>query len=1342
MPENPCYENRSLFSDYYLEHRLTDHPEWDESIEEVYHSFQDLYQRNTELYPKLKGKEAKTEEKFIKPAFRALGYAYEVQDKAESYGELNYPDYSLFGSEEQRQQAEQYLDENEYFNFPIAIADAKYWDRPLDTQSADEEAQLSNRNPSFQIVHYLVATGVEWGILTNGATWRLYSTKARSRVDTYYEVNLQSILESGDEEAFKFFYHFFRAASFVESPETGTTFIGRVFTGSIQYGSELQHRLKELIFDEIFLHLAEGFIEFQRKDGVREIDTAENLDAIYEGTLRLLYRLLFLLYAEARDLLPVQGERGYRKYSMMHLKRRAWKAVREGETLSSVGHDYWNDLQSLFRIIDLGDSDLNVPRYNGGLFRQTHPKNAFFIDHAVPDKYLVPALHLLTMDEDPETGEQRFIDYKTLDVEQLGSIYEGLLEFHLRIAMNPLAVTKEKGKEVYKPVDEVDKPLRLIEQGEPYLENDKGERKATGSYYTPDYIVQYIVENTVGPVLEERAVKFADLMAEIHEKSSGRHKQPVKRLEQEAVDTFLGIKVCDPAMGSGHFLVRATDYLAEHIIVELDKYPDNPVIRQIESIRQDIIETLSDQGIQIDERVLKDTNLLKRMVMKRCIYGVDLNPMATELAKLSLWLDSFTVGAPLSFLDHHLKVGNSLIGTTVQEVEEALQPGEGVTEDLFGSPFRGLLQAANLMRDVSVLTDATFAEVEQSVSKYDSFEQAINPYKSVLDLWVSQHFGNDGVKQVMEVHGQSVLDALKKDSYEELHQNELDVLEKTDELISLHRFFHWELEFPEVFIDLQRSAWKENPGFDVVVGNPPYVRQEQLKENKPYLKAAYRSYNGVADLYVYFIEQGISKVRRLGKFGYIVSNKFMRANYGTPIRGFLNNHTKILQIIDFGELPVFGEPGTFPCIILVENSSNIDEQKVLATQVNNLKFNDLQEVVQQNSKYVNMAGLQRTGWSLAEVNKTDLLRKVSESRINLNEYVNYKIYRGILTGYNEAFIIDQDTRNSLIENDERSAEIIKPLIVGDDVRFYETHFRERYLIFTRRGVDINSYPAIKNYLSDYKQELEPRPKDYQGEWPGRKPGRYKWYEIQDTIDYWEVIKKPKIIYPDIAKESRFTIDTMGKYPINTIYFIPKEDYYLLSILNSTLIFFYMKLSASVLGDADNRGRLRFFGQYMEQLPIPNLEESKQPINDEEISEFVNGLEDYSFKNVLAHLAQQMLDMHEQKQEETTGFLSWLERFMGTSLNSLSGFTIIQEYYNIPGGKEELIDRLKKNNSKIPNADMTSRAAQEKVLDEYEKSMSVLTPLLDRIEKTDLLIDQIVYQLYGLTEEEVKVVEGG
>ena len=289
--------------------------------------------------------------------------------------------------------------------------------------------------------------------------------------------------------------------------------------------------------------------------------------------------------------------------------------------------------------MDRGDAGLGVPRYNGGLFhfdfsessdQAEYRANHFLFRFKLSDAVLAPVLDKLARFE----GQP--IDYSFLGVRQLGSIYEGLLEYRVVIA---------------------DAAAGLV-----HLETDKGERKSTGSYYTPDYIVKYIVSHTLKPILAGRQARFGELMAQISQihsqlqdkrlgdQSRNGLGKDLKRLEREAQSTLLDIKVCDPAMGSGHFLVEAVDYLTDELIRILTQYPDhNPVLEMLEQTRSSILQNLEQQGITINPDRLEPTQLLQRVVMKRCIYGVDLNLMAVELAKVSLWLHSFTIGAPLSF---------------------------------------------------------------------------------------------------------------------------------------------------------------------------------------------------------------------------------------------------------------------------------------------------------------------------------------------------------------------------------------------------------------------------------------------------------------------------------------------------------------------------------------------------------------------------------------------------------------------------------------------------------------------------------------------------------------------
>jgi hypothetical protein len=361
-------------------------------------------------------------------------------------------------------------------------------------------------------------------------------------------------------------------------------------------------------------------------------------------------------------------------------------------------------------------------------------------------------------------------------------------------------------------------------------------------------------------------------------------------------------------------------------------------------------------------------------------------------------------------------------------------------------------------------------------------------------------------------------------------------------------------------------------GFDCVIGNPPYVRQEMLSEFKEYFQGHFKVYHGVADLYAYFIERGISLLKSGGRFSYIVANKWMRANYGGPLREHLLK-SGIAEIIDFGDLQVFQDATTYPCIItVIKGSAGVFN----ASKVGDLDFSDLRTYLDGRRFTVSPASLTDEGWSLSDEKTAKLLEKIKSKGVPLGEYVDGKIYYGIKTGLNEAFVVDDETRKRLIKEDPKSKEIIKPFLAGRDIKRYETPVADKFLIFTRRGIKINDYPAIKEYLSQYRKQLEPG--------TGRKPGSYEWYEIQDTVAYYEEFEKAKMFLPDISLKGNFALDSVGGvYCVNTAYIIGSDDKYLLSILNSRLITFYYKnLSAVFRG-----GYLRFIYQYIVQLPIAN-----------------------------------------------------------------------------------------------------------------------------------------------------------
>jgi len=733
-------------------------------------------------------------------------------------------------------------------------------------------------------------------------------------------------------------------------------------------------------------------------------------------------------------------------------------------------------------------------KYNSGLFHfEREPGVAEAPDRLTPclkidDKAIKPILQSLYF----EYGSP--YQFGVMPVEILGTVYERFLG----------------------------KVIRLTEGHQAKIEEKPEVRKAGGVYYTPAYIVDYIVKNTVGKKIEDKSP--AQL-------AGGKNGPP--------------LRVLDMACGSGSFLLGAYQRLLDHC---LTWYQGHKPESHKKAVYQD--SRKGDWRLTIEE---------KKRILTTHVFGVDIDPQAVEVTKLSLLLKVL----------------------------------EGETDQTFGDQMKLFQTRAlpNLSNNI---------KCGNSLIGPDYFSGRLIPDPEEL-------------KRVNP--------------------------------------FDWNAGFPE--------AMKAG-GFDCVIGNPPYVRQEILGPRfKEYAQNAYASYAGTADLYTYFIEKSHLLLKKGGSFGMICSNKFMRANYGNALRSFISKHTTIEQIIDFGELPVFEGAATFPAIFLTTNLEP-DRQKFIYAPIKRLDFQSLEKEVKEIGIALDERSLAGDNWTLAKAEEIEVFEKIKKMGIPLGDYVKGKIYRGILTGLNEAFVIDKATRDRLIREDKKSAELIKPFVVGDDIRKYRINFKNRYLIFTRRGTKITDYPAIEKYLLQFKDRLMPKPKGWKGkEWNGRKPGSYKWYEIQDTVEYFKELDKTKIIWPEIAKESRFSIDNECLYLNKTCFFSPNTDIYLLGVLNSKLIWYYLKKICSVLGDAEKGGRLLQQKIYLETVPI--IEKEKMDSSQQKIIEEIKS----SVRSIIS-INKHLLELKSDTQK-----------------------SILQR----------------------------------------------------QIEATDREIDQLVYELYGLTEEEIKIVEG-
>ena len=359
--------------------------------------------------------------------------------------------------------------------------------------------------------------------------------------------------------------------------------------------------------------------------------------------------------------------------------------------------------------------------------------------------------------------------------------------------------------------------------------------------------------------------------------------------------------------------------------------------------------------------------------------------------------------------------------------------------------------------------------------------------------------------------------------------------------------FDWASEFSEIM---------KGGGFDAVIGNPPYVRQESLTELKEYFQKNYSIYHGIADLYSYFIEKGVSLLKSQGVFSYIVSNKWMRANYGKPLRKWMRSHC-IEEIVDFGDLPVFKRVSAYPCILRISNKKPADSFR--SCKVKDLDFQDLAQYVVDNHYKVNQEVLGDQPWSLVSEKAQALLEKLEKLGMPLGQYVDGKIYYGIKTGLNKAFVIDHETRQRIISEDAKSEELIKPFLAGRDIKRYLPPQNNRYLILIPKGWTRTrsggagdawvwlkgNYPSIAAHLAGFEEDAKKR----------YDKGEY-WWELR-ACDYYAEFEKAKIIIPAIVNKASYAFDVNGFYSNDKTSIIQSDDLYILGLLNSKAIDFYL-----------------------------------------------------------------------------------------------------------------------------------------------------------------------------------------
>ena len=797
-----------LFTDYYLTEGIRDTDEWKHSvsspgefeafssgIRERYESFTGYSQPN----------EAVTEQDLIEHVLRLLGWRDYLPQQGSTRNE-DIPDLLLFpdaGAKERavaREVADQrYLD-------AVAVGESKRLGLALDARDGGQQA---SRTPHGQILRYLSTAEIEsegrirWGILTSGDVWRLYHSRARPRSTGYLEVDLRAVLESGDVDALQVFHLLFRRESFVLCEGATSTFLQAALDEGKRYEERVAADLSGTVFETAFPRLVAALAD--EHDG--------ELPEVREAALIFLYRLLFILYAEDRGLLPVHdaryNEHGLREEVRQHIAER----MLDGVAFSSVSTRYYDHVLRLCGLIDRGDPSIGLPPYNGGLFAQEAAPMLSAV--RLPDSIIAPLIYDLSHAD--SEGGRRFINYRDMSVQQLGSIYERLLE---------------------------QEPVRN-EDGHIEVRPNSYARKDSGSFFTPQELVDLIIDRTLKPLVEERLSAFENRARELANDNRPAAERRDELLGLDPAEAVLDLKVLDPAMGSGHFLVSTVDFISDYI-ADLIEYapavPDwlddeyvSPLVERVGRIRQEIVTRAHESGWAIDEGHLTDQAIIRRMVLKRCIYGVDKNPLTVELAKVSLWLHSFTVGAPLSFLDHHLRCGDSLVGISVTEATAEL----GRLGGLFASS--AIAQAEETtseMQQIEEMSDADISEVQESATLFRGVEDKTSDVRGLLDFLCGLRWMTAGMKKNERTQFEgSLVQALGSrldDAYELLARGFSEPGEDSSfsriwsdakAIADRERFLHWQVAFPGVWQGWQDAS--PRGGFDAVIGNPPWDRIEQ-----------------------------------------------------------------------------------------------------------------------------------------------------------------------------------------------------------------------------------------------------------------------------------------------------------------------------------------------------------------------------------------------------------------------------------------------------------------------------------------------------------------------------------
>ena len=646
-----------------------------------------------------------------------------------------------------------------YNDAPIAVV------HPLSDASLFSRLTDSGELPEGMVLADCDQHGAHWGVLTAEGRYRLFQRRPPVGPATgqHVEIDLRE-LERKDR-----LYLGLLAPESLREKGWLTDWVAE----AKDFGEELRKGLEERLIKDALPNIARGLGEWMESQDV-DLSDREQLRQIEEAALTLVFRFMFLLHTEARGYLPI-GSSAYRPHSARQL---AEDSRLTQSSFSRRATQRWDRLRTLVRMVRTGDRSAAVPAYNGSLFAASgFPGSALLERAEIADVYLAPALTAIAYETDKRDAPG--LDYAGLQIGHLGAIYEALLT--LRLTRAPEDLAYDAKQDVFRPLRAGEHPE--VSKAQLYYQAEAGGRKAGGVFYTRHEFVDHLLNHSLLPALDD-------------------HLDGIKKLAErdpnEAARRLFDFSVVDPAMGSAHFLTAALDMIADRIELFLARIGGLP------GIAQQLSELSQDSG-QIAQQP-DDGDLLRRLILKRCIYGVDLSPMAVEVANVTLWLASFVPGLALSYLGSNLKCGDALIGVAdpfvVGASDSPMFTGQVVAE--------AMTRAADLQRKLAENPDRTPEEVHRSEELSKELREATGGLRTAFDLWAAEPLGLNGARYILETNAEAIIASDEGET-----KRMATELSGASGIAARYRFFHWPLEFPSVF-------HRERRGFDVVVGNPPW----------------------------------------------------------------------------------------------------------------------------------------------------------------------------------------------------------------------------------------------------------------------------------------------------------------------------------------------------------------------------------------------------------------------------------------------------------------------------------------------------------------------------------------